>query len=125
MEEEQKDVVFNDYEEKVKKQVEELLLSQGIYLESFEVTIDRDADSKTFGEIQYMDITASIEYNEVEEKENRLQIDEIDIAQIEIREVEEDAKEALPSPQEINLKNELSDFYNIEQGNINITIQGG
>jgi stage III sporulation protein AF len=40
-------------------------------------------------------------------------------------EEEENTSQNMPSPTEINIKNKLSDFYNIEQGNINISIQGG
>lgn len=128
MEEEQSEAVFNDYERKVKLQVEELLHSYNIYLDSFDVTIDRDSKSQTFGEIQYMGISGTMKDNLEEKKKSSLQIDQvdrIDIAQIEIVDREKEMNENLPSPMEIDLKKRLSDFYNMEQGNINITIQGG
>ncbi|MDD3172446.1 MAG: stage III sporulation protein AF [Herbinix sp.] len=123
MEEEQSDAIFAEYKEKIKKQVEELLLAENVYLKSFQVEIDRKTDSSTFGEILNMNITASIEQNK--EKEDSLQIDQIDIDKIDIGEKDEDTSKDVPSPIEINIKNKLSDFYNIEQSNINISIQGG
>jgi len=125
MEEEQSNAIFAEYQDKIQLQVKELLLEESVYLDSFHLTIDKDTKSNTFGEIMSMDITANMEQNEEEDKENRLQIDEIEIASISIGEQEENVALNLPSPMEINIKNKLSDFYNIEQGNINISIQGG
>jgi len=125
MEEEQSNAIFAEYQDKIQLQVKELLLEESVYLDSFHLTIDKDTKSNTFGEIMSMDITANMEQNEEEDKEDRLQIDEIEIASISIGEQEENAVLNLPSPMEINIKNKLSDFYNIEQGNINISIQGG
>jgi stage III sporulation protein AF len=124
MEEEQSDAIFAEYQDKIKLQVKNLLLEEAVYLESFDLTIDKNTKSKTFGEIIRMDITANIEQSEEEDGEDYLQIDEIEIGRISMGE-EENTTEKLPSPTEINIKNKLSDFYNIEQGNINISIQGG
>jgi stage III sporulation protein AF len=124
MEEEQSDAIFAEYQDKIKLQVKNLLLEEAVYLESFDLTIDKNTKSKTFGEIIHMDITANIEQSEEEDGEDYLQIDEIEIGRISMGE-EENTSEKLPSPTEINIKNKLSDFYNIEQGNINISIQGG
>ena len=38
--------------------------------------------------------------------------------------IEDDSVENIPSPEEIHIKNRLSDFYNMKQDNINISIQG-
>jgi stage III sporulation protein AF len=69
-----------------------------------------------------MDITAVVEENNEKAASNRLSIDEIDISPVSIGEAEETKTKEPPSPMEINMKNKLSDFYNIEQVNINISI---
>lgn len=125
MEEEQSEAIFLAYKEKIQLQVESLLQEEGVYLKSFEITIDQDSNNNTFGEILTMNITASLEQNEEEGRAKRLLIDEIEISEINIGELEKAPNQALPSPLEINIKNKLSDFYNLEQGNINISIQGG
>lgn len=127
MEEKQSSAIFTEYKERIKVQVEGLLQEENVYLESFDITIDRQADSATFGEILKMDIKAYVKQSEQEggKSKKRLQIDEIEISEIAIGKQEVEASKILPSPMEINIKNKLSDFYNIEQGNINISIQGG
>jgi stage III sporulation protein AF len=125
MEEEQSNAIFAEYEDKIGLQIKDLLSEETVYLDSFHLSIDRDTKSNTFGEILRMDITANMKQSEEEGREERLQIDEIDIARISMSEQEEKTSQKLPSPMEINIKNKLSDFYNIEQGNININIQGG
>lgn len=121
MEEAQTDAIFAEYEEKIRQQVENILLEEKVTLLRMNITIDRDPSSPTFGEITGMSITAAMEQTEGEDGKGRLSIDKIEIAPIGIDKQEEDKKP--PSPMEINIKNRLSDFYNIEQVNINITIE--
>ncbi len=125
MEEEQSDTIFTEYKEKIKKQVEELLLTEQITLKSFHVVIDTMAGSSTYGEIKSMKITAVVREDDKEETKKRLQIDQIEIPRVSLDKKEETVTKKVPTPLEINIKNKLSDFYNIEQGNINISIQGG
>ena len=127
MEEKQNETIFAQYEEKIRLQVGEILLTQDVYLDSCHITIDKKADSRTFGEILKMDIKARLENGEQENTKpaKRLIIDEIETVKITIGEQQETSDLELPSPMEINIKNKLSSFYNIEQSNINISIQGG
>jgi stage III sporulation protein AF len=125
MEEAQTDAIFYEYEDKIRQQVRELLTEEKVTLKNFDLTIDRNPENKTFGEIIRMDITASLESNEVEEQGDSLSIKEIEISKITIDGKSKSKDKKPPSPTEINIKNKLSDFYNIEQGNINISIQGG
>ena len=124
MEEEQSDVIFAQYKEKIRAQVAELLLEEEVYLNTFDVTIDKDTNSASFGEILGMDITADMEAVKNTDS-SRLLVDEIEIKQIIINEAGEKTDNSTPSPMEITIKNKLSDFYNIKKGNININIQGG
>ncbi|MBB2182386.1 stage III sporulation protein AF [Lachnospiraceae bacterium MD1] len=125
MEEEQSKIIFAEYEKKIELQVDELLASENIVLEGFEVRINKDPNSTEFGEIMSMDISA-VEGEKKQEYEGRIPlIEKVEIARISLNEEKEEVIKKVPSPMEINLKNKLSDFYNIEQGNINISIQGG
>jgi stage III sporulation protein AF len=121
MEVEQSDAIFSEYQDKIKTQVKEMLLEEMVYLKSFQITLDKDTKSNTFGEIKSMDIVADLE----DDSGGSQRIGKIDIARISIGEEAKKAEKTMPSPMEINIKNKLSDFYNIEQGNINISIQGG
>lgn len=123
VEEAQSDAIFSEYKEKIKKQVQELMVTEDVYLNTFQVTVDRKTDSSTFGEILSMKITASTETKE--EAPQNIQIEKIDVEAINIGGQDELTSAELPSPMEINIKNKLADFYNIPQGNINISIQGG
>jgi stage III sporulation protein AF len=125
MDEKQSDAIFAEYIAKIKTNVENLLLQEGVYLASFDLSIDRDVGSATFGEIRSMDIKASRKKTQNGEKEPMISIENIEITKIETDGQSRETVEKPPSPQEILIKNKLSDFYNIEQGNINISIQGG
>jgi stage III sporulation protein AF len=122
MEEAQSDAIFAEYKEKIRLQVDGILQEDKLKLVSFELTIDKDNKSSSFGEILYMDIGAEMENSEVKEDDPHLSIDKIDIVSIRINEQEEKDTTDPPSPMEINIKNKLADFYNIEQVNINISI---
>ena len=121
MEEASSDAIFAGYEEKIKLQVEKMLREEKLKLISFDLTIDRNEKNPTFGEILQMNIRAELEQSE-EDKEKRLTVDEIEINSIRINKREEGEPSAPPSPMEINIKNKLADFYNMEQVNINISI---
>ncbi len=125
MEEAQVGAIFAEYKEKILKQVKEILLKEKVYIKNFDITFDYDNESTTFGEILRMDITAKLKKDEVEEQAEILSIDAIEIERIIFGEENNSQQEEIPSPLEIELKTELSDFYNIEPGNINISIQGG
>ena len=125
MEEAQVDAIFADYKEKIQEQVKDILLKEKVYIKNFDITFDYDNESTTFGEILRMDITAKLKKEDEEEQADNLSIDAIEIESIIFGKDDNSQLEELPSPLDIELKTELSDFYNIEPGNININIQGG
>ena len=122
MEEAQRDAVFAEYKEKVRIQVTSLLQEEKLKLCSLDIIIDQNVKNPTFGEILRMDIIAEKEQSEERDSKRRLFIDEIEIKPIHPIGQEEDSSPEPPSPMEINIKKRLSDFYNIEQVNINISI---
>ena len=124
-EEEQRADIFGKYEDKITEQIKELLINEGIYPENIEIKTDRDASSSSFGKITDIYIVAKAGQERAEKNSTRIRIDEIEVVNISIgRKAESDERKA-PSPLEISIKNKLSGFYNLKQGNINISIQGG
>ena len=125
MEEKQKEAVINELKNRIKDHVSELLAEEGLYLYDFDIAINRDENSRNYGEIEAMYITAGYE-----ESEN-IPVQKINIERIVISDLKKDSKSAkedrqkIPYPEEIHLKNRLSDFYNLKKDNINISIQGG
>ncbi len=125
VEKEQQEAVFTEFENEIKEQVKGLLQKKNISLESMDVIFNTDSKSEGFGSIEAMKINAVAKEKQESSDKNRLNIDEIKIAQIAIGEEDKTSEKKVPSPMEITIKKELADFYNIEQGNINISIQGG
>lgn len=125
MEEKQKDLVFDEYQKKIQKQIADMLLVEGVYLTNISLTLDMEVASDSYGQIKNINMSASMKSSEEDVNTDTLRIDEIDINSIDISNEEDKTTENLPSPMEINIKNKLSDFYNIEPDNINISIQGG
>ena len=123
MEAKQSDLIFQEYTRKIEQQVEELLMEKGILVDTIRITVDDNPQSSTFGELLQMDIQAS--QIPTEKKEGGLGVKEIFISPVQIGKRSENTERKPPSPLEINTKKELSDFYNIKQDNINISIQGG
>jgi stage III sporulation protein AF len=125
MEEKQLEEVYADYQERVRSQVETILLGEQLTLKDFSLTLDRDPESSSFGTILGMNITAVYD-SPKEVQQERIRIEDIELSGIgQASEKERKAPVNAPSPAEISIKIKLSDFYNIEPDNINISIQGG
>lgn len=116
--------ILKEYKEQIGKQVGNLLLEQDVYLENIEVTIDEEENSSTFGNLLSLNITAS--HKESETVESPVGIDKVRIEDIKIgdkKETDTGNSNKILTPGEINIKNLLSDFYNMNPDNINISIQ--
>jgi stage III sporulation protein AF len=124
MEEKQKDKIFQKYSNKIKSQVKQQLLTDNVYMKSCKITFDKDEKSNTYGEIVGMNITASLQKTQ-ETGNSKLVIENIEIPHINIGKKDKETASQMMSPLEISIKKELADFYNLKQGNINISIQGG
>ncbi|MBE5962668.1 MAG: hypothetical protein E7256_15035 [Lachnospiraceae bacterium] len=114
------DAIFEEYKGLLLEQTEKLLNDKGLTILSMDIVIDEDRESETFGGVQSMDISAS--YMKAEETTN---VEKIKIDRITISGEEEEVLEAGKniSPMEINIKNLVADFYNIDSTNINISIR--
>jgi stage III sporulation protein AF len=121
MEETQMSRIMDEYKNEIKVQTEKLLEKEGLYISNIFIEIDEE-EGESFGTIKHLDLTAS--YMAGDQSDISSNITKVEIDKIQISE-DEKAKEEKHnlSPTEINVKNLLSDFYNIEPDNINISIQ--
>lgn len=123
MEEDQRNTIFDEYANKIENQTKEMLLDEKINIKEFDVEFQNDNNKEQFGEILKINIKGEYISEDTPAFDNN--IGRIQIDRIVIDPVKDDSTEKLPSPIEINIKNKLSDFYNIKKDNINISIQGG
>lgn len=124
MENGQKDAIFKEYKEQIKIQVAKILEDGKIQIYDTEVTIDEDSTSSNYGNITSLTVTGGYALKE-ENSEEAINIDSVKIDKIKIEKQEADTgrEKNYLSPEEINAKNKLSDFYNINTDNINISIR--
>jgi len=116
--------IIEEYKLEIKNNAARLLEKEDLYIASFNVRVNEDESSNSFGQIEEIDIVAAYTYQE----ESKL-IDKIDKVEIEKIEISDDVKEEDEltdnlSETEIYIKNLLADFYNVDFDNINISIQG-
>lgn len=124
MEEGQMSEILKEYKDEIKAQVVKILKEQELYLVDIKISLDEDTESSNFGKLKTMDITAS--YVRQNTDENKTDIKEIKIDKIEFDQSKESVdktEKVTLSPSEIKIKNLLSDFYNMNPDNINISIQ--
>ncbi len=124
MEDKQKDIVFAGFKDRIKEQVSDVLQDGGLYLYDVEVVFNQNTESSSFGEIESMKISAGYLEDEAIPA-HKINIEKIMISSNTEDTEDEQSEQKLPSPEEIHIKNRLSDFYNMKQDNINISIQGG
>lgn len=124
MEDEQKSAIYKEYKEQIKAQVRNILEDEEIEIYDIQVTINEDSTSGNYGDILELTLMAGHKKEEEVTKET-VRIDTVQIDKIKIEKQEGSGKREKNylSPEEIHIKNKLSDFYNINPDNINISIQ--
>ncbi len=126
MEETQLQVVIEEYKNEIKNKTKLLLEKENLYISEFVVKIDEDNNSDSFGKIEKIDLIASYIVNKESDSLDSLEpIEKVEFEKIEIGPKEETYQipETELSDNEIYIKNLLSDFYNINLDNINISIE--
>lgn len=130
MEKLSEDSMFSEYIEVLRGQTVKLLSEKGLILRSMKIEINKDKDSINFGKILAMDIKASYLRTNEGAKEGVVfgidQVEPVTIGQIKVDSKEKEShknQQISLSPMEINIKNMLADFYNVDSSNINISIQ--
>ncbi len=125
MEESSNQAIATEYKKLLMEQTNKLLKSKGLYVTNLNIEVDDDITSETYGTILQMDVKAS--YYKTENEEAPIQpitIERIKIGDDKVKNKENDEKEVkINSPMEINIKNVLADFYNLDSSNINISIR--
>lgn len=116
--------IVQNYKDIINEQVEGLLKTQGLSITNIDIVVEENEESKDFGSLKSLTIEASMKKEE--DKSEKTMIEDILIDKIKIGDKEEseaDKGDQNLSPEEINVKNLLSDFYNMNPDNINISIQ--
>ncbi len=127
--ESQINTILEEYKTEIKINTEKLLEKEKLFINKFEIKINSDEASDSFGEIQEMWIEASyIAQNNISLNEpiEKVEIDKIEIGQDGEKGNQGNShinNESNLSENEIYIKNLLSDFYNLDSSNINISIQ--
>ena len=128
MEEQSTIDILLEYKLVIQKQTDKLIAEKGLEVVSMSMEVEEDKMSSEFGSIRNMSIVAR--YKTANEKKENFEevalVKTITIDQIELEKEEEKVditQQNSLSPMEIVIKNLLSDFYNMDSNNINITIQ--
>lgn len=108
-EEGRKEKILSSYKEQLAVQLAELLEQEKLQL--LQVDIRLCEEEQQYGKVESISMVA--QYRTTEQKVV------IQPVQILMKEAEQDVL----SPMEIYIKNKLADFYNLEEANINVTIQ--
>lgn len=99
------EAVVGEYKNEIIENITSIIESEQLAANSVEVRLDTDTESESFLEIQSVRAEVSKKYKE---------------DSIKIKEIVLEKNENTESIQIINIKNKISQFYNIETDNINI-----
>lgn len=127
-EEGQRQIILENYKEEIVKHIEDLLKEEELYLLNAKVSIEEDSSSEDYAKIKQITLKATYS---VPDSESETTIEKVEIPKIEIgtsapsEVVKNENSNDFLSPMEIHIKNVLSDFYNMSEDNINVSIQGG
>lgn len=126
-EEAQRQVILANYKEEIRAQIESLLEERDLYLLSSEIVINEDSSSEDYAKIKELTVVCTyyVQEDKTVDKVDPIVIPDIEIGINAENKEEKTKEEEFLSPMEIQVKNTLSDFYNIKADNINISIQGG
>lgn len=119
--------ILEKYKVEVKNKTAQLLEDENLFIVEFDVVINEDEASGYLGEIKQMDLVASYTVNNEDttiEPIKKIEINKVEIGDNVNTEIEEnDNNKPILSEKEISIKNLLSDFYNVDPNNINISIE--
>lgn len=105
--------IIEPYRVEVITQIEAIVMKNNLYPVSTDVKFDTQDGSDTFGQITSISVSVSKKYK----SEDKVSVDKIKIDST--NHIDKDR-----SINEINIKNEIADFYNVELNNINISMCG-
>lgn len=116
--------IMSNYRESLTDKLYEILDDYGYYAVASYFDIEDDVEAKDYGSIRAMSVTAAKQTQLDDEENSVVSIERVDRVRIGgISEEDEVYESRAATPEEIMLKNKLSDFYNVSSDNINIIIQ--
>lgn len=98
--------VIQDYNDMVVENITAMVLEEQLYVNSIDIEFNLDAESEDFLQILSVNLAVSKKYQNTE---------------IKVKEILLDEKNPSEDVQVINIKNKISQFYNVETDNINIS----
>ncbi|MDD5937017.1 MAG: stage III sporulation protein AF [Clostridiales bacterium] len=127
--EEQREVdILSEYRKVIMKQTNKLIGEKGLEVVTMAIDVEEDKSSIEFGNIRSMTLVTRYKTSmDMPGKTGEIsKVEKVEIGQIVLGQDGTNLKESQQnslSPMEVSIKKLLSDFYNIENNNINITIQ--
>ena len=97
--------IVSEYKNEIIKKIDEIISDEGLWADSIDVTLNMDAESEDFLKVLYINANVTTKYRD---------------DSIKIKEIVLERNDNSEDVNIINIKNKLSQFYNIETGNINI-----
>lgn len=107
VEEERQNIILSEYKEAIREGVTEYLDGIDMELRDLSVSIDTDESSESFGQITSMSLKVT-----GKGKQKSISVESVNLGK----------NNAESQLLEIEIKNYLSDFYNLEKHNINVNI---
>ncbi len=99
------DAVTGEYRQKIVNHISDIVEKEQMVAEDIQVTLNTDVESEDFLKVMSISFKASKKYRE---------------ESLKIKEIVMEQQENTESISEITIKNEISQFYNVETDNINI-----
>lgn len=107
--------ILNVYEDNLKKDMKNKLEKKGYCVSQIKLTLESD-DEENYGKIYEIKVALKKEQN----KETNNKINKVKNVQIAIGETQEDKKEVISDKEKQEVKEYLSESYNVEEGKITI-----
>ena len=107
--------ILNVYEDNLKKDMKNKLEKKGYCVSQIKLTLESD-DEENYGKIYEIKVALKKEQN----KETNNKINKVENVQIAIGETQEDKKEVISDKEKQEVKEYLSESYNVEEGKITI-----
>ncbi len=118
--------ILTQVKAKIKDKINELLDEEDVETESIEIILEEDAASSSYGSLKGLKVKGVYKsaVNKAKEKET-IKIDRVEINEINVKKDNTSTEAVMDfiSPVEIKAKKILSDFYNLDADNINISIR--
>ena len=118
--------ILTQVKAKITDKINALLDKEDVETESIEIILEEDAASSSYGSLKGLNVKGVYKsaVNKAKDKET-IKIDRVEINEIDLKKDNSSTEAVMDfiSPVEIKAKKVLSDFYNLDADNINISIR--